>query len=960
MEYVSLALEQGKSKLLKNARLKMSEWLDFENQKTRVVATVYLEFSDSRKPQELNSIYIAISKDDFESITLPNDKEIKKENEKLSKKEPSRMIDIKGRFISPIPIQNISLDKENEEHVVIRIELGEFEVDETNMNRFQFAFSIQDSFKKGSFLSTFLGSSWDWSYEAPIQPLIMDKDEFDEITSIKMDLELWVMVEPAMYDSVSDLSIISTRSFDRLVILPENIAKKLEKIPETLCIRWFFPEFSESSFGAGIIIYKKKSSMERERKYAKKINSDPNHFLSTVNRILSDSKVTCVDFKDISDRLDKSEFSRFLEIIFQLLYHRNDPALSRLEELIDILEQNPELRYGKYYLHMFRLLHQMRVCEEVIDIINPSTKKWLEEFLNEPEFISRTVIELFRELKNLVDLIEQFYHYTHPEFKYKQKRKILAEIKKLRDIADYKLINPESYLISEEVLLKWECLVEEEFEKFVGTPKLNVELKTKKLLASERIHLIFEITNVHDVPMMNLAARILPSEQYTLLEKEKRETHKRNRLTKSDDQNIRIFSPEFVIVRKEFPHVQVQLEVEFFTEKGKFIEHFEVEVELFHEDIEFTEIDPNPYIVGGPVKKKKMFYGREKIFKQIRETIVGEKLINQAIVYGQHRIGKTSVLYQLMNVLKGMYVPVIAITHRFETGDSELLHSWSLQIAEGVKNRIDRMPDIPGYETSSDPYKGFQEFLDSVMNELKGAKIIFMIDEYDLIDSLVQDKGIDSKIFGLLERMIIHEKIELVMAGKRPIKNLGAREWRDIGRTFVQIRLRSLDRRGAIKLIKEPVKNSMKYDDSAIERIFSLTNCHPFLVQLCCHVLVNYHNSERKPILNYADVEKEIPDIVELGSPGLEAMISTDATKEEKIVLRVMAAFLREQTSISEEELVVRISKYNPQIKDRDIMKALTNLEEREIIRSVTEEMKRFKFLCDLFKYWIYAKMEPL
>jgi len=961
MEYIALAVEKDKSHLLKNARLKISEWLNFEKMNSTAIITVYLDFSNFEKPRELSHIFIVISKTDFENINLPTKDEIEGENKNLEKKELSRTMNIKGRYIPPISVKDISSHRESEEYVLIRIDFEEFEVSDARLNRFQFPLHIWNSFRKAPWLSTLLSSSWEWTYETTISPLIIGKNVFPDICQISIDLELWVMIEPTMYNSVSDLNIQSTQPFDRLVILPKDVAEKLERNPETLCIRWFFPDFSESGLGAGIVISKKGSSLEREKKYIREINGNPDLFFSLVRRILNESRVACVDFEYIGDRLEKPEFSRFLEILFQLLYHRSDTALSRLEKLIDILEQHQELRYGKYYFHMFKLLHQMRNCKNVREIIAPNIRRELKKFLSKSEFRNKINMDFFDDLKNLIDLIEQFYYYNNPEDKHNQKKKILEKITKMRDIAEHKLINPESYLITEEVLLKWEHLIEKEFEQFVGTPELRVELKTKKLLASEYVHLIFDIINIRDLPMVNLVARLLPSEQYSISEQKKRETHVRIRLTKSDDLNLRIFSPEFEIIPIVFPCIQVRLEVEFYTEEGKrFVEDFEKEIEIFHEEIEFGKIDPNPYIVGGPVKTGEMFYGRKDVFKQIRETIVGDKGINQPMVYGQHRIGKTSVLYQLMNVLKGKYVPVLASTYEFEKGDSELLHLWSSRIAETIKDRVNRVPRTPNYEKLSNPYKGFQEFLDTVIDELAGAKIIFMIDEYDLVDDLVKSKGIDKEIFGLLGRMIKHEKVELVMAGNKPVVDLRSGEWKDIGRPFVQIRLGPLDKEDAIELIKNPVANYLKYDDSAIERILRLTNCHPYLIQLCCHVLVDYHNSEKKPTLTYVHMEEKIPDIIELGSPGFEAIIWTDATEEERIVLRVMAAFLREQTSIGEEELVVRIGKYNPQIKDSIIKQALSNLEKREVIRSVTEEMRRFKFVCDLFRYWICAKMEPI
>jgi predicted CopG family antitoxin len=313
-----------------------------------------------------------------------------------------------------------------------------------------------------------------------------------------------------------------------------------------------------------------------------------------------------------------------------------------------------------------------------------------------------------------------------------------------------------------------------------------------------------------------------------------------------------------------------------------------------------------------------------------------------------------------MDELKGEYAPVLAITHGLETGDSELLRFWSTQIMNAVKYRKDEIPKIPDYEKLPKPYQEFQKFLDKILKELGGTKIIFMIDEYDMIDDLIQKGEIREEFFHLLEWMIKQDRVELVMAGRSPMGNLKTEGWERIARPFAEIKLPPLGKEDAEKLIKNPVKDYIMYDDSAIEKIFGLTNCYPYLIQSCCHVLVTYHNLKRKNALVYADVEGCIPEIIELGKYGLEAMILTDTTPEEQIVLRVMAAVLGEQNSISEQELVVRIRELNKQINVEDIKKAIWHLDDKEVIKLMTEEMRRFKFVCELYRYWIVANMEPL
>ena len=50
----------------------------------------------------------------------------------------------------------------------------------------------------------------------------------------------------------------------------------------------------------------------------------------------------------------------------------------------------------------------------------------------------------------------------------------------------------------------------------------------------------------------------------------------------------------------------------------------------------------NPYVIGVPLTDDAGFYGRQEIFRSIKDVLDAEKQ-NVVVLYGQRRIGKTSV-----------------------------------------------------------------------------------------------------------------------------------------------------------------------------------------------------------------------------------------------------------------------------------------------------------------------------
>jgi hypothetical protein len=61
---------------------------------------------------------------------------------------------------------------------------------------------------------------------------------------------------------------------------------------------------------------------------------------------------------------------------------------------------------------------------------------------------------------------------------------------------------------------------------------------------------------------------------------------------------------------------------------------------------------PNPYVIGVPLIGNVGFYGRRDVFQFIDKTLdAGQQRV--IVLYGQRRIGKTSILHQTIRQLTG-------------------------------------------------------------------------------------------------------------------------------------------------------------------------------------------------------------------------------------------------------------------------------------------------------------------
>ncbi len=67
----------------------------------------------------------------------------------------------------------------------------------------------------------------------------------------------------------------------------------------------------------------------------------------------------------------------------------------------------------------------------------------------------------------------------------------------------------------------------------------------------------------------------------------------------------------------------------------------------------------NPYIAGNPIDEAEAFFGRDDVLRDVT-AVLRNRNQNAIVLYGQRRIGKTSILLQLEKRLAadGQYTPV--------------------------------------------------------------------------------------------------------------------------------------------------------------------------------------------------------------------------------------------------------------------------------------------------------------
>lgn len=97
----------------------------------------------------------------------------------------------------------------------------------------------------------------------------------------------------------------------------------------------------------------------------------------------------------------------------------------------------------------------------------------------------------------------------------------------------------------------------------------------------------------------------------------------------------------------------------------------------------------NPYVIGVPLTGEVGFYGRRAVFNFVEDTLNTEQQ-NVMVLYGQRRVGKTSLLHQLARRLKNSEVLPIYfdLQGRAQQSLGQVLYELTRTIARPLKMNV--------------------------------------------------------------------------------------------------------------------------------------------------------------------------------------------------------------------------------------------------------------------------------
>ena len=368
----------------------------------------------------------------------------------------------------------------------------------------------------------------------------------------------------------------------------------------------------------------------------------------------------------------------------------------------------------------------------------------------------------------------------------------------------------------------------------------------------------------------------------------------------------------------------------------------------------------NPYIVGAPIDKPELFFGRESLFEFIKDNLRNNQQV--ILLHGQRRIGKSSVLRQIPNKVnlddEFVFLPS-DFQHKSQWSLHEIVDGLAKEIVKKliVEKRIDN-PDQINQTFLDDLEKDlkqdgvkFREFLDQVCEKFGDKKLVLLLDEFDVLDGENSQSEFED-FFRYLKSIIFHEKrLFIIPVVGRRLDDM-PKLHSNLLREAPQQRIGLLDQLSAQRLITNPAEQSLEYDKEAIEEIIKLSAGHPYFTQGICFTLFLEARENNKNKILLEDVKQVIDRAIEFLEPGL-IWFRDGLPILERIVFSAVATAQEENPSRPQNPLDL-LKNFGVDIEHGNLRQASENLIENKYL-----DEDGYKVTIKFVRHW-FVKYHPL
>jgi hypothetical protein len=260
----------------------------------------------------------------------------------------------------------------------------------------------------------------------------------------------------------------------------------------------------------------------------------------------------------------------------------------------------------------------------------------------------------------------------------------------------------------------------------------------------------------------------------------------------------------------------------------------------------------SPYVIGMPLMaQQEIFVGRGEVSREI-ERFLNEPVSPPLLLYGQRRMGKTSLLNHLDRFLPSTVLPIFIDLQgpaAWAADHSGFLFSLAQAIVLATEQKRGLgLPPLSRETLVTDPFVRFGEWLTGVEQALASCGVeraLLALDEFEALDDALNKGRFDAKaVLGMLRHIIQHRPyFKVLLAGSHTLDEF--QQWASYLINVRLVHLSYLSHEESRQLVEQPIADfALHYEPAASQRVWELTRGHPFLVQLLCGEIIALKNRQ--------------------------------------------------------------------------------------------------------------------
>jgi hypothetical protein len=300
-------------------------------------------------------------------------------------------------------------------------------------------------------------------------------------------------------------------------------------------------------------------------------------------------------------------------------------------------------------------------------------------------------------------------------------------------------------------------------------------------------------------------------------------------------------------------------------------EPFDFIIEAQNPNVDWAKIEnekPQPYSLK-PVSKEQNLIGRKVILRELKKLSKSREGVGSHVIYGQRRVGKTSLVQALANLLKkdkdkNFKVFYTRAGHfHFANDPKETLNTLVNDIYKDI-TQDDRFADISPPDQKGS-FSTISAFLKNVIIREPDYKILFIIDDFDFLTQLYYPGEISESFFNTIKALSSDENFGFILVGGemmqyfkdkhqgkanlfkwKAVDYFNKDEWEDFR-----------------ELVRKPLSDYLfEFTEDAILYLYKVTSGNPYYTNLICGNLFSIMLERKDCYITKKDVELAILETI--------------------------------------------------------------------------------------------------